>query len=333
MSRILVTGGAGYIGSVVCELLLQHGHQVKVIDLLWFKKDVPLAYLSNPNYKFVYGDISNSSLIEEELRGIDFVIHAAAVVGEPASRKYPELTNRVNYEASVNLMKKAQQLGIKGFIFLSTCSNYGISSGVACEDTALNPLSLYARTKVSAERHLCDSCGDLDWIICRLSTVYGISPRMRFDLTVNDFTMKAFLDKYIDIFLPYTYRPYINVHDAAEVILKMLEQFNDVKNNVFNVGCNTQNYQKIQIAEAIKRFIPDLKIEILRKGADVRDYKVDFSRINRCLGFKNTYTIEDSVDKLLVLLNSGTFGNLHNRIYYNTQALLGEKNGIRAGCP
>jgi nucleoside-diphosphate-sugar epimerase len=279
MFNILITGGAGYMGAVVTNLALNYGYKVKVVDLLWFDKKVPLVNLDNPNYTFVKGDIRDVNLTDKILKGVDFVIHAAAIVGEPASKKFPHLTKDINYNASINLISKASEYGVKGFIFLSTCSNYGITQGVATENTAVKPLSLYASTKVSVEKHLLSEVKNMGWVICRMATLYGYSPRMRFDLTVNDFTMNAFIKKYLDIFLPHTYRPYIHVLDAATVILKIIERFNEVKNNVFNVGFNGENYQKIQIAEIIQQFMPDVHIDIVKKGTYLRDYQVDFSKL------------------------------------------------------
>jgi nucleoside-diphosphate-sugar epimerase len=268
--KLLITGGAGYIGSVITNLALQQGYQVKVIDTLWFKKDIPLIHLNNPNYEFIRGDICDKNIVKEIIKDIDFIINAAAVVGDPASKKFPDLTYKTNYEACKNLAELARKNKIKGFIFFSTCSNYGIANGLANEETELNPLSIYAKAKVKAEEYLMNKINGLDWIIGRLSTVHGVSPRMRFDLTVNDFTMNAYMKKYLDIFLPYSHRPYIHVYDVAKIIMELLKNFEKVKNNVFNIGFNGENYQKIQIANIVKENIPDTKIEIVKTGSDLR---------------------------------------------------------------
>lgn len=318
MNRVLITGGAGYIGSVISNLLLQNGYSVRVVDLLWFKRNIPLGYISNPNYNFIKGDICDDNLIDNVLKDIDFVIHAAAVVGEPASEKFPELTRRINYEASIKLIDKVEKSGIKGFIFLSSCSNYGISDGVATEDSPLNPLSLYAETKVNAERHLMEKKNNLNWIICRLSTVYGVSPRMRFDLTVNDFAMNAYMKKYLDIFSSHTYRPYIHVYDVARVIKEMLKNFAKIKNNIFNVGFNGENHQKIQIAEIIRKFVPETKIKTVKMGTDLRNYQVDFLKLKKFLNIKNTNTVEGGIKEVLDLLRKRVISNPYESCYYNT---------------
>jgi nucleoside-diphosphate-sugar epimerase len=292
-----------------------------------------LIHMSNPAYEFIKGDIRDDQLIAETLEGVDFVIHAAAVVGDPASKKYPELTSQVNYTASIDLIKRACERGIKGFVFFSTCSNYGVSDGIATEETPLNPLSLYAETKVDVEKYLNDEVKDIDWVVCRLSTVYGASYRMRFDLTVNDFAMNAYTNKYLDVFMPYTYRPYIHVFDAARTVLEMIGEFEKVKNNVFNVGFEGQNYQKIQIVEAVKKFIPELSVDIIEGSQDLRDYRVDFSKLKQYLGLKNIYTVEDGVGEVIEILKHGFIADAQSNVYSNNYPDLGEAVENRVGCP
>ncbi|MFA5879966.1 MAG: SDR family oxidoreductase [Candidatus Margulisiibacteriota bacterium] len=316
--KVLVTGGSGYVGSVLTNMLLQKGFQVKVIDFLWFKKDIPLINLNNPNYEFIKGDVRDSKLVEQCLHDVDFVIHTAAVVGDPASKKYPEITKEINLVASKNLINLARAKGIKGFFFFSTCSNYGVANSLATEESELKPLSLYAESKIQVEEFLINEVNDLDWIIGRLSTVYGSSPRMRFDLTVNDFTLAGFKDKKIDIFLPESYRPYIHVYDLANVIINLINNFEKTKRNVFNIGFNGENYQKIQIANAVKENISDLNINILKEGGDTRDYQVDFSKLYNFIGLKNNYNVGNAVKEILYILNNGLVSNPMLDCYYNT---------------
>jgi nucleoside-diphosphate-sugar epimerase len=316
--RILITGGAGYIGSVLTNLALQRGHTVTAVDALWFNEQIPLIHLNNPNYTFHKGDIGSTTLMEPLCENADFIIHTAAVVGDPASKLFPELTTEVNEKASIRLIKTAQKAGVKGFIFFSTCSNYGVANDLATEDTPLQPLSLYAESKVNVERYLMEKSQDLDWVIGRLSTIYGASPRMRFDLTVNDFTLNAYTKKYLDIFLPESYRPYIHVYDISNVMLHLIDSFETVKNNVFNIGFPGENYQKIQIAETVKKFIPDLKIDILKEGGDKRDYQVDFSKLHRFIDVKQVFNVEKSVSEIYTMLNNGYIRNPDAPVYYNT---------------
>jgi len=323
MAKVLVTGGAGYIGNMVCTLMLQKGHQVRAVDVLWFDEDIPLVHLSNPNYEFIKGDIRSSELSKNLVEDIEFIIHTAAVVGEPACQKYPALTQEINYEASTQLIDNAKEAGTKGFIFFSTCSNYGVADGMATEETKLKPLSSYAETKVKVEEYLINEIKDLDWIVCRLLTVYGVPPRMRFDLTINDFSLNAYKKKYLDVFLPYTHRSYIHVFDVANVVAALVEKFDNVKNNVFNVGFEGENYQKISIAEAVKKYVPNLEIEIVEKGADLRDYQVDFSKLEKYLKLEKTHDVEKGVKEIIDLLKMELIKNTDDRKYYNTSPSIG----------
>ena len=316
--KILVTGGAGYIGSIITNLALQKSHQVKVVDWLWFNEQIPLIHLNNSNYEFIKGDICNEDIIEKATEGVDYIIHAAAVVGDPASKLFPELTTKINYEASVKLINKAKKKGIKGFIFFSTCSNYGVANGMATEESELKPLSLYASSKVDTERYLMNESKGLNWVIGRLSTIYGSSPRMRFDLTVNDFTLNAWKKKYLDIFLPESYRPYIHTYDISNIALTLLDNFDTVKNNVFNIGFEGENYQKIQIANTVKKYIPDVKIEILKEGGDLRDYQVNFSKLHKFIEVKQVYNIDKAVKEIYDMLNLGLITQPEAEVYYNT---------------
>lgn len=316
--RILITGGAGYIGSVLSNLALQQGHEVIAVDLLWFNEQIPLIHLNNPNYTFHKGDISDKSLMEKLCKVCDFIVHTAAVVGDPASKLFPELTHSINETASISLINIARTSGVKGLVFFSTCSNYGVANDLATEETPLQPLSLYAESKVNVEKYLIDHVHDMPWVIGRLSTIYGASPRMRFDLTVNDFTLNAFTKKYLDIFLPESYRPYIHVYDISNVVLTLLANFDRVKNNVFNIGFPGENYQKIQIANTVKKFIPDVKIDILKEGGDKRDYQVDFSKLHRFIDIKQQFNVEKSVAEIFEMLQKGYIRNPEAPVYYNT---------------
>lgn len=316
--KLLITGGAGYIGSTIANIALQNHIQVKVIDCLWFNQQIPLIHYSNPNYEFIKGDICDTSLHESLLADVDMVIHCAAVVGDPASKLFPELTQKTNYDASIALFNTAVAKQKKGFIFFSTCSNYGVAQGMATEDSALKPLSLYAETKVHTEQYIIENHKDLDYVICRLSTVYGLSPRMRFDLTVNDFTLNAFRKKYLDIFLPESYRPYIHVFDLASTIIQLVLNFAKVKNNVFNLGFNGENYMKIEIADAVQKHIARVKVDILKEGGDLRDYKVDFSKLKSFLDAKNVFTVEKSVAEIVSVLDAKIITDFDNPVYYNT---------------
>ncbi len=316
--KILITGGAGYIGSVMTNLALQKGFKVKVIDKLWFNEQIPLIHYNNPNYEFVKGDICDEKLVRSILHDVDFIVHTAAIVGDPASKLFPELTTQINYDASVKLIDAAEEHGIKGFLFFSTCSNYGTTNGMATEESDLNPLSLYASSKVDTEKYLMNNVKKMNWVIGRLSTIYGSSPRMRFDLTVNDFTLNAWKKKYLDIFLPESFRPYIHTYDISNIALTLLENIDTVKNNVFNIGFEGENYQKIQIANIVKKYMPDVKIDILKEGGDLRDYQVDFSKLHKFIKVKQVFNVDKGVEEIYNMLHTKLITNPEAEVYYNT---------------
>jgi nucleoside-diphosphate-sugar epimerase len=316
--KLLITGGAGNVGSVLTGMALRQDHQVRVVDALWFDKKVPLLFYNDPRFEFIRGDIRDEKLMNECVKGIDFVIHAAAVVGDPASKLFPEITKEINHDAAINLINVCGRSRVKGFIFLSTCSNYGVSSELANESTVLKPLSLYAETKVNVEKYLMEHKNGPSWLIGRLSTVYGVSPRIRFDLTVNDFAMNGYRNKFLDIFLPLSYRPYVHVWDLAKILLALLADFDNVKNNVYNIGFPGENYQKIKIAEAVKKHLPEVKINIVKEGGDLRDYQVDFSKVHKVVRVKREYDAERSVKQFVHLFKQGVISDFDNPAYYNT---------------
>ncbi|MBF0531665.1 MAG: NAD(P)-dependent oxidoreductase [Candidatus Omnitrophica bacterium] len=320
--RVLITGGAGFVGSTMTKHFLAAGWDVNVLDELWFDPGVPDLFRDNPRYRFIRGSILDPAALKKSLESVDFVVHAAAVVGEPASKKFPDLTQKVNYEGSRQLIQSLAGSPVKGMVFLSTCSNYGIADGVANENTALMPLSVYSDTKIKIERYLMDEAKQVNWVICRLSTVYGMSPRMRFDLTVNDFTANAFRDGALSIFLPHTFRPYIHVQDVARVIGAIIRDFDRVKNNVFNVGFSGENYQKIKIAEIVKQLLPGLKLDIVTTGTDTRDYQVDFSKLQQTLDVPRRWDVRSGAQEILEVLRRGEIADSQAAKYYNTNPVL-----------
>jgi nucleoside-diphosphate-sugar epimerase len=290
------------------NLALAGGHDVVAVDTLWFDKAVPLVHWSNPKYTFRKTSFSNTAFLEEFLPQVDYVVHLAAVVGEPASKLDQALTFKTNVTDTESLLAAAAKHKVKGVLFMSTCSNYGIAEGMATEDSPLRPLSPYAESKVKIEEQLAGGKYPLNWIVCRMSTVFGVAPRMRFDLTVNDFTLNAHKDKKLEIFLPHTFRPYIHVFDAARALLALLQDFSRTKNQVFNVGFPGENYEKRRIADLCKKHIPGLDLKIVESGMDTRDYQVDFSKIDSFLKLEQTHTVESGVKEILASLAIGAFG-------------------------
>ena len=270
MQTVLVTGGAGYVGSTLVGALLEKGYQVIVADKLSFGGESLLSYWHHPKFKIVQIDLTQPDAVRELFEDHDFehVVHLAAIVGDPACSKQPQLAHDVNWNASCTLFDAARKNGIKSFIFASTCSNYGKMSdpnGYVDENSTLSPVSLYAELKVKFENYIMqsknDANGSFSPTVLRFATVYGVSPRMRFDLTVNEFTKELALGRDLEIFGEQFWRPYCHVYDFARAIIMILTcDPKKVAYNVFNVGDTAENYQKQMIVDEIKKFIPNAQV-------------------------------------------------------------------------
>lgn len=319
--KVLVTGAAGYIGSTLCKILLSEGYEVIGIDKLLFGGKSLLGLLQSSNFRFIKEDIYNTSTYENLIDSETPIVHLAAIVGDPASRKMPEETIKTNLEATKKIIDLAVKKKIEKFVFASTCSNYGKNEEEkpVTEEFELNPLSLYAKTKVQIEKYLAnDVRGQLNWTILRFATVYGISPRLRFDLTVNDFTMHAIVDKKLMIFLPKSNRPYIHVVDAAKAVQLVLNNISSTAQEVFNVGDTKENYRKIDIVNRIKKIIGDFDVEFVEKDEDLRDYKVSFEKIKRKLNYKTTKTVSDGIKEIALIVKNKIITDFDNKDYYNS---------------
>jgi nucleoside-diphosphate-sugar epimerase len=321
--KVLVTGAAGYIGSVLTRLLLDKGYQVTGYDILNFGGESLLGIYNNPCFSFIKGDIRNNIDIHKAVRQADAVIHLAAIVGDPACAKQPEIAEQTNWQASKNLLELCvANKNVKRFIFASTCSNYGKmkGEGFVREDAPLNPVSLYAELKVKFEQYLFNSDlrDDFAPVSLRFATVYGLSSRMRFDLTVNEFIKEVTLGKELKIFGEQFWRPYCHVNDLARGCIFALESPSvKIRKNVFGVGDTNENYQKKMIAEEILKIIPDAKIKYVQKSEDPRDYRVDFSKIKKELGFEITKRVTDGLIEIFLALKNGIIRNPENKDYYN----------------
>lgn len=317
--NVLVTGGAGFVGSVLVRELLLNGFSVRVLDSLMYMGRSILSYCSASNFQFAHGDIRDKALCRKAMKDINAVVHLAAIVGDPASRKSPETTREVNVDGSRNMIELAQEADVEKFIFASTCSNYGRSdvSTFADEATNLNPVSLYAETKVEVEQHLLQNAKDLNWTILRFATVYGVSPRMRFDLTVNDFTMTMMTTGQLTVYGKQFWRPYVHLKDIAQAIVLVLSMLDVTDHETFNTGNTSQNFQKIDIVRLIQKIIPSAKIKFVHKDEDPRDYRVSFEKISEKLGFHIQYRIEDGIDEVYQLIKSEIIKDFGNPEYYN----------------
>jgi len=323
MKRVLVTGGAGYIGSVLARLLLKEGYFVRVMDNLKFGGESIVELLNEENFEFVKGDIREDGDIKKSLENIDYVVHLAAIVGDPACAKEPELTKQTNLIASKRVYELANENGVKRFVFASTCSNYGKmedANSFVTEESELRPVSLYAETKVEYEKFLLNQeRSNICKPTClRFSTVYGLSPRIRFDLTVNEFTKELALGRELVVFGEQFWRPYCHVIDLSRSVLSVLEaEESKVAFDVFNVGDTDENYQKQMIVEEIKKQLPDAKIRYVKKDEDPRDYRVAFEKIKNRLGFKISKKVPDGIAQTIQVIKDGFLNNPDDGKYKN----------------
>lgn len=322
--KVLVTGGAGYIGSVVSRLLLENDHEVRVLDSLQHGGSALLGMYPMEGFEFVHGDVRSPEDRETAVEGVDAVVHLAAIVGDPACAKEPELARDINLNASLELIAAARQAGVQRFVFASTCSNYGRMAdptSFATEESELRPVSLYAETKVAVESALLDTPkgGDFAATVLRFATVFGLSPRMRFDLTVNEFTRDLLINKNLVVFGEQFWRPYVHVRDVARAVLTVLDSpASLVDSEVFNVGNSEQNYQKGQIVDLVQQELEETaEIEHVQKNEDPRDYRVSFDKIHETLGFDTTRTVSDGVRELVGAIEQNVFSDPFSQQYSN----------------
>ena len=307
LNSILITGGAGYVGSVLVRKLVSLGYDVKVIDSLVFGNDGISSLINDKKIEFFNLDIRETEKISSIIQNIDCVIHLAAIVGEPLCKKIPDAAKQINEFATKNLVNICKNKKVKRFIFASTCSNYGSSQNVVNESSPVMPLSLYSECKVNSEKFILDQNNDIfETCVLRFATAHGLSPRMRFDLLVQEFMRDAIVDKKISIFGADFWRPLVHVEDMADACISAIDASSQlISGQIYNVGNNKENYTKIKLAEIIKEFITDVEIEIIKSKKDPRNYKVSFEKIENSLNFEPKYTVRDSVIEILNDIQSG----------------------------
>lgn len=297
MEKILVTGGAGYIGSILVPVLLGKGHKVTVLDSLIYRQSSLLDCCSNPNFDFVKGDVCNEDLMSSLIPQFDIILPLAAIVGDPACRINPALARVVNYDAAKMIAEKTSTS--QPVIFPTTNSGYGVGQkGKFCtEETTLRPISEYGKAKVEAEKIFLDKGNAITF---RLATVFGVSPRMRTDLLVNDFVYRAFNDKFIILFEEHFKRNFIHIRDVAGAFIFGLENYDKMRGESFNVGLSSANLSKLELCEKIKEHVPQFYIHCSPVGKDIdkRDYIVSNDKIES-LGWRPDYSIDDGIRELL----------------------------------
>jgi nucleoside-diphosphate-sugar epimerase len=295
--NVLVTGGAGYVGSVLVPLLLRSGYSVRVLDNLMYGGQGLLPHFANPNFEFVRGDVRHNLTVLKAARGCQAVVHLAAIVGFPACRKNPDLAQDVNWLATTYIAEAAKQFD-QFLVFSSTGSNYGAIEGICTEDSPLNPLSVYGRTKSDAESYVMELCDD-QAVALRFATGFGVSPRMRLDLLVNDFVHQAVTEGYLVVYEPYFRRSFIHVRDMARAIVFALQNAPEMGGQVYNVGSESMNYSKAELCEIVKDETGCyVHFADVGTDADKRDYEVSYEKISR-LGYETKVTLRDGIDELI----------------------------------
>jgi nucleoside-diphosphate-sugar epimerase len=318
----LVTGGSGYIGAMLVRELGEAGHEVRVLDSLLHGQERIAAEQEQAGVQLVRGDIREPDIRRRALDGAGAVVHLAAIVGDPACARDPDLSDEVNVQATESLVADAAEAGVQRLVFASTCSNYGRMTDPTVpitEEGELRPVSLYAEQKVGMEKLILGANGGVMKPTClRFATVYGVGRRMRFDLTVNEFTRELWADRELEVFGEQFWRPYIHVRDAARAVLTVLDAPQDsVAGQVFNAGRSGENYRKLDIVEEIGRQTDRGKVSYVHRDEDPRDYKVSFDKIRSQLGFETLMTVRDGIAEILAGLDEQAFGDPFDPRYRN----------------
>ena len=316
MKKVLLIGGAGYIGTVVTGHLLNIGWSVRSLDLFLYQNNqCVLPYLGTTGYESMYGDFCNPNTLQTALTDVTDVVLLAGLVGDPITKKYPDAARAINETGVCNCIDLLNGYGLDRLVFVSTCSNYGLIEGdrLADETFELKPLSLYASAKVAAEQHILGLEGSTDYAptILRFATAFGLSPRMRFDLTVNEFTLELSQGKQLVVFDAHTWRPYCHVQDFARLIGKVLAApIEKVAFQVFNAGDQANNLTKHEIVNILRSHLPHSNVILQEHGPDPRNYRVDFRKVREVLGFEAKYTVADGILELLHAVEQHVFENV-----------------------
>jgi nucleoside-diphosphate-sugar epimerase len=329
----LITGGAGYIGSYLCGVLLRTGYCVTVVDELLFGGEALLAYFADPNFHFVKADVWEPRAIKAALRGDwptpQAVVHLAAIAGFPACQAVGrQVAWRYNVESTQHVFEQALETGVERFVYISTYSNYGLSRDgePVTEEAPLNPQSLYAETKVASERFLLGqrqaACAPL---ILRPAHLYGLSPRPRFDLIVNQFVLDAYLKRELMIYQRGYSRSFVHIADAVRAILLGLQApVERVRGQIYNVGSAAGNLTKDEVVTLILKRLPETRVNYkdLTFGGDMRDIAVSFEKIHRELDFTARLTVDDGIREVLHALRFGVIRNPGDQRYRNAQFIV-----------
>jgi nucleoside-diphosphate-sugar epimerase len=320
---VLAIGGAGYIGSALLPKLLDRGYHVRLLDCFLYGEEPIQPFIQHPNLEIHRGDFRNVDTVVAAMRDMNSVIHLGGIVGDPACALDEELTIQINVIATRMIAQVAKGNGISRFVFASSCSVYGASDEILNERSSLNPVSLYARSKIASENVLLTFRGSrFEPVILRFGTIYGLSGRTRFDLVVNLLAAKALVDKVITVFGKDQWRPFLHVHDAGRAVLTALDARSEsVAPLIFNVGCDEQNRTLGQVGELIRDMVPGSVLRCTEDNVDRRNYRVEFRRIRETLGFEPVWKIEAGVHQVLDAIASGKVTDYQDPKYSNVKFL------------
>lgn len=332
-AHVLITGGAGYIGSMLTADLLRCGYRVSSLDSLIYGGESLLAFLSHPNFRFVRADVTEPGAVRSALPRDwpvpEAVVHLAAIVGFPACQAVgKQAAWRYNVEATKRVYDQASSLGVNRFVYASTYSNYGLAvkGQPVTEESALNPQSIYAETKIASEEFLLSqpATGPAP-LIFRFATLYGISPRTRFDLIVNQFVLEAYLKRELIIYQRGYSRSFVHVQDVVGGILLGLQAPEaKVRGQIFNLGTESGNYTKDEIVGLVIKRLPETVVTYkdLTFGGDMRDITVSFEKVQRELGFQAKLTVDDGIRDVVLALRTGMIRNPQDEKYTNARFIV-----------
>ena len=311
--KVLLVGGAGYVGTVICRALVDKGYNVRCADNLIYDQAHGIqSLLAEPRFEFRNFDIRARESMDSLMEGVSHLIILAGLVGDPITKRYEDLSLDINQRAMSSFIDQVAEYRLNKLVFISTCSNYGLigPDELADEDFELRPLSLYAKSKVVIEQRLLSLAGSVNLcpVVLRFATAFGLSSRMRFDLTVNEFAREMTLGNPLEVYDPDTWRPYCHVKDFARLIEIVLEADTGlVRGEVFNAGGNNNNATKRMLIELIGKSLPSANVRFRGKGSDPRNYRVNFNKVRDILSFEPKYAIADGISEIIAGVLSGQF--------------------------
>ncbi|MFC1685694.1 NAD-dependent epimerase/dehydratase family protein [Nanoarchaeota archaeon] len=323
--KVLVTGGAGYLGSVLVPMLLERGHKVHIVDQFYFGKEPLKGFIDHPNLKLTDIDVSHHENLPDLLKGVDTVIHLSGMSNDPSGDLDPNLTIQSNFLATVSLARRAKVEGVKQFIFISSCSVYGASGdNMLDEQSPVGPVTLYALSKLQCENVLLGLADpSFSTTMLRFATLFGYSPRMRFDLAVNVMAKRILQGK--PLFLHgegMQYRPFLHVKDASRSIITIMDEDKAITNKqIFNVGNKNLNFRIKDLVKVIQAYFPNSKVERVDVGKDVRSYRASFKKFEKIFNFEAKYSIEDGLKEIEEAFKAGLLKDMDNEKYYNVEVM------------